>query len=47
LWLLKNEKSNISSNEEKAFKIIAKSLLTDLELNQLIKDEILLEINNE
>lgn len=45
----KNEKSNISSNEEKAFKIIAKSLLnySDLELNQLIKDGILLEINNE
>ena len=45
----KNEKSNISLNEEKAFKIIAKSLLnySDLELNQLIKDEILLEINNE
>jgi hypothetical protein len=45
----KIEKSNISSNEEKAFKIIAKSLLnySDLELNQLIKDGILLEINNE
>lgn len=45
----KNEKSNISSNEVKAFKIIAKSLLnySNLELNQLIKDGILLEINNE
>lgn len=45
----KNAKSNISSNEEKAFKMIAKSLLaySDQELNELIKERALVEIENE
>ncbi|WP_028388282.1 type II toxin-antitoxin system RelE/ParE family toxin [Legionella fairfieldensis] len=45
----KNTKSNITINEEKAFKIVAQSLLTysDLELNELIKDGSLVEIKNE
>lgn len=45
----KNEKSNISSNEEKAFKIIAKSLLTysDLELDKMMKEGALVEVKNE
>lgn len=45
----KTDKSNISSNEEKSFKIIAKSLLTysDLELNKLIKEGALVEVENE
>lgn len=45
----KNAKSNISANEEKAFKIIAKSLFayTDLEIEGLLKEGVLLEINYE
>jgi len=45
----KNAKDNISSNEEKAFKIIAKSLLTysDLKIDELIKDGALMEIKDE
>lgn len=45
----KNAKSNISSNEEKAFKIIAKSLLaySDVEINRLIQEGALVEIENE
>lgn len=45
----KNAKSNISSNEEKAFKIVAKSLLaySDLEINKLIKEGALVEVENE
>lgn len=45
----KNAKSNISSNEEKAFKIIAKSLIaySDLELNKLIIEGALVEVENE
>ncbi len=45
----KNARSNISLNEEKAFKIIAKSLLaySDVEINKLIKEGALVEIENE
>lgn len=45
----KNAKSNISFNEEKAFKIIAKSLLadSDVEINKLIKEGALVEVENE
>lgn len=45
----KNAKSNISINEEKAFKIIAKSLLaySDLELDDLLKTGVLVEIKYE
>lgn len=45
----KNAKSNISLNEEKALKIVAKSLLaySDEELYKLIKEGSLLEVNNE
>ena len=45
----KNAKSNISSNEEKAFKIIAKSLFaySDLEIDKLIKEGALVEVENE
>ncbi|BCA94885.1 addiction module toxin RelE [Legionella antarctica] len=45
----KNAKSNISSNEEKAIKIIAKALLanSEEELNNLIKDGSLEEVQNE
>ncbi len=45
----KNAKSNISSNEEKAFKIVAKSLLaySDVEINKLIKEGALVEVENE
>lgn len=45
----KNAKSNISSNEEKAFKIIAKSLLaySDLKISEMIKEGALVEVCNE
>lgn len=45
----KNTKSNITLNEEKAFKIIAKSLLasSDFEINKLIKEGALVEVKNE
>ncbi|MFT4060518.1 MAG: type II toxin-antitoxin system RelE/ParE family toxin, partial [Legionella sp.] len=45
----KNAKDNISSSEEKAFKIIAKSLLTysDLKIDELIKDGALMEVQDE
>ena len=45
----KNAKSNISENEEKAIKLIAKSLLayTEKELCELIDARALLEIINE
>lgn len=45
----KNAKGNISSNEEKAFKIIAKSLLahSDVEINKLINEGALVEVENE
>jgi hypothetical protein len=45
----KNAKSNISSNEERAIKIVAKSLLaySDNELTSLIKDGSLVEVQNE
>ena len=45
----KNAKSNISSNEEKAFKIIAKSLLaySDLKISEMIKEGALVEVYNE
>ena len=45
----KNAKSNISSNEERAFKIIAKSLLaySDPELEEFFKEGVLVEIKNE
>jgi hypothetical protein len=45
----KNTKSNITANEEKAFKIVAKSLLTysDVELDELIKEGSLIEVKNE
>lgn len=44
----KNAKSNISSNEEKALKIIAKSLLSysELEISKLIKEGALLEVES-
>lgn len=45
----KNIKSNISSNEEKAFKIIAKSLLaySESEIEKLIQEGALVEVKNE
>lgn len=45
----KNAKSNITVNEEKAFKIIARSLLaySDLEIDELIKEGSLVEVKNE
>lgn len=45
----KNAKSNISSNEEKAFKIIAKSMLafSDVEIDRLIEEGALVEVKNE
>ncbi len=45
----KNAKSNISSNEERAFKIIAKSLLaySDSELEEFLNEGVLVEIKNE
>lgn len=45
----KNEKSNISQNEEKAIKIIAKALFTysENELMQFIKDGALIEVSDE
>ncbi len=45
----KNAKSNITSNEEKAFKIIAKSLLaySDSKIDELIKDGGLVEVRDE
>lgn len=45
----KNVKSNITLNEEKAFKIISKSLLaySDFEINELIKAGALVEVKNE
>ncbi len=45
----KNAKSNISLNEEKAFKIISKSLLanSDIELNKMIAEGLLLEVKND
>jgi len=45
----KNEKSNISQNEEKAIKIIAKALFTysENELMQFIKDGTLIEVSDE
>lgn len=48
-WCSKICYSNISSNEEKSFKIIAKSLLaySDLELDTLIKEKALVEVENE
>ncbi len=45
----KNARSNITLNEEKAFKIIAKLLLdsSDFEINELIKEGALMEVKNE
>lgn len=45
----KNAKSNITINEEKSFKIIAKSLLaySNLEIDELIKKDSLIEVRNE
>lgn len=45
----KNAKSNISSNEEKAFKIVARSLLaySDVEINKLIEEGALVGVENE
>ncbi|MDR3501680.1 MAG: type II toxin-antitoxin system RelE/ParE family toxin [Legionella sp.] len=45
----KNAKSNISSNEEKAFKIVAKSLLaySDVEIDKLIEEGALVGVENE
>ncbi len=45
----KSEKCNITLNEEKAFKIIAKSLLdySSLEIHKLIKNGSLVEVINE
>lgn len=45
----KNTKGSITLNEEKAFKIIAKSLLaySDLEIDELIKEGSLVEVKNE
>lgn len=45
----KNTKSNISANEERVFKIIAKSLLaySDSELEGFLKEGVLVEIKNE
>lgn len=45
----KNAKSNISSNEEKAIKIVAKGLFaySDAELNKLINEGSLIEVKNE
>lgn len=45
----KNAKSNISVNEEKTFKIIAKSLLaySEFELESLLKEGGLVEIKSE
>lgn len=45
----KNAKSNISSNEEKAIKIVAKALFaySDAELDKLINEGSLIEVKNE
>lgn len=45
----KNTKSNISQNEEKAIKLVAKTLFTytDNELSQLIDDGALIEVSDE
>lgn len=45
----KNEKSNISSNEEKALKIVAKELFqfSDLDLSKRLKTGALVEVNYE
>lgn len=45
----KNEKDNITSNEEKALKLVAKSLLsyTDIELKNFIKEGSLIEVQHE
>ena len=45
----KNEKDNITLNEEKALKLVAKALLsyTDIELNHYIKEGSLIEVDYE
>ena len=45
----KNEKDNITLNEEKALKLVAKALLsyTDIELNHYIKEGSLIEVEYE
>jgi hypothetical protein len=45
----KNEKDNITVNEEKALKLVAKALLsyTDIELNHYIKEGSLIEVEYE
>ncbi|WP_269447738.1 hypothetical protein [Legionella fallonii] len=43
------QRSHISSNEEKAFKIVAKSLLaySDVEIDKLIEEGALVGVENE